>query len=214
MEPNLLTMARKTYDEFIGKRFGNWLVTGIDPTREIYMDRKGRRVYFAKAFVTCTCSARALVRIADLKRGRSSMCRSCMGKKAEARLPHYVGRENGRWKGFGEIPGRMIGQIKSNARVRKLNFDLSPEYLHSLWIAQGRRCAITGEIMIMPPSNKSGTEDEKQRFASLDRIDSGLGYVEGNVQWVCKTVNLMKQNLQTVNFLQWVKAIHDFNKDT
>lgn len=36
---------------------------------------------------------------------------------------------------------------------------------------------------------------------SLDRIDSNKGYVEGNVQWVHKDVNMMKQSYSNERFI-------------
>ena len=43
--------------------------------------------------------------------------------------------------------------------------------------------------------------------ASLDRIDSSKGYIEGNVQWVHKRVNLMKGNMSTENFIEWCNLV-------
>lgn len=41
--------------------------------------------------------------------------------------------------------------------------------------------------------------------ASLDRIDSSKGYIEGNVEFVCSAINLAKNNFSKeamVSFLQ------------
>jgi hypothetical protein len=43
--------------------------------------------------------------------------------------------------------------------------------------------------------------------ASLDRIDSSLGYVRGNVQWLHKDVNWMKNTLDQDRFIELCKAI-------
>ena len=37
--------------------------------------------------------------------------------------------------------------------------------------------------------------------ASLDRIDSSKGYIEGNVQWVHKSVNIMKCDFSSDIFI-------------
>jgi len=42
---------------------------------------------------------------------------------------------------------------------------------------------------------------------SLDRIDSSVGYVRGNVQFVCNVVNRIKQELLQEELLQWCKRI-------
>lgn len=43
--------------------------------------------------------------------------------------------------------------------------------------------------------------------ASLDRIVSTKGYVEGNVQWVCKMVNIMKNVYDQEDFINMCKKI-------
>ena len=43
--------------------------------------------------------------------------------------------------------------------------------------------------------------------ASLDRIDSTKGYIEGNVQWVDKIVNAMKWNIPEKYFIEICKTI-------
>ena len=49
-----------------------------------------------------------------------------------------------------------------------------------------------------------------QRLASLDRIDNDLGYVKGNVRWICKRLNYMKHILSEDEFLGWIKEIYEF----
>lgn len=43
--------------------------------------------------------------------------------------------------------------------------------------------------------------------ASLDRIDSSLGYIIGNVQWVYKGVNFMKGEMSHDYFIEMCKMI-------
>lgn len=42
---------------------------------------------------------------------------------------------------------------------------------------------------------------------SIDRIDSSVGYVRGNVQFVCDVVNRMKQDLPEVELRVWCARI-------
>ena len=48
--------------------------------------------------------------------------------------------------------------------------------------------------------------------ASLDRIDSSKGYICGNVQWVHKDVNRMKQCFKEDRLLDLCKLIVEHNK--
>lgn len=42
---------------------------------------------------------------------------------------------------------------------------------------------------------------------SIDRIDSTVGYVRGNVQFVCDVVNRMKQDLPQTELFVWCRRI-------
>ena len=65
-------------------------------------------------------------------------------------------------------------------------------------IEQDFKCALTGfPIQAMNINNN----------ASLDRIDSSRGYVEGNLQWVLAEVNMMKQHYSQNRFIEICKAV-------
>lgn len=104
------------------------------------------------------------------------------------------------WKGHGEIPNWFMSHIKKGARVRNISFDVSIEFLWSLFLRQKRKCKLTGVDLKF-----SGLKGETT--ASLDRIDSLLGYTESNVQWVHKRVNRMKINIPQQEFIDWCKAV-------
>ena len=42
---------------------------------------------------------------------------------------------------------------------------------------------------------------------SIDRIDSSVGYVRGNVQFVCDIVNRMKSDLSQEELYEWCGLI-------
>lgn len=64
--------------------------------------------------------------------------------------------------------------------------EISYEYLLDLWESQKGCCALTGIPMVHVFNS--------MKTISVDRIDSSKGYVPGNVQLVCKWVNLAKQD--------------------
>jgi archaellum component FlaC len=45
------------------------------------------------------------------------------------------------------------------------------------------------------------------QIESLDRIDSKLGYIEGNVQWLHKDVNYMKQEYSQEYYIDICKKV-------
>lgn len=48
--------------------------------------------------------------------------------------------------------------------------------------------------------------------ASLDRIDSSKGYVEGNVHWVHKDINIMKWDFPLETFIKMCKFVAENNR--
>lgn len=115
----------------------------------------------------------------------NKLCKACANK-----IP-----DNNNHKGFylGVLRASFAHKYKNNAGLRGIEWNLSYEYLAQLLIDQDFKCALSGRpISAMEVNNN----------ASLDRIDSKLGYVENNVQWVTSTINMMKQNYTQEEFIQ------------
>lgn len=72
-----------------------------------------------------------------------------------------------------------------------------------LWNAQGGVCPYTGLAMQLPASTVGFKKHGTPTSASLDRIDPTGGYVKGNVEFVCRFVNMGKQAFNR-------KAVQDF----
>lgn len=95
----------------------------------------------------------------------------------------YVIKQKARW--IHDLPSLNDYRSKQKAkRPERFAVTITPEFLHSLWDAQGGLCALSGMPMLHEFNNL--------RSVSIDRIDSNLGYVPGNVQLVCRWVNLAK----------------------
>ena len=96
--------------------------------------------------------------------------------------------------------------LRCGAKSRSLDFTIDIKYAWELFEAQKRLCFLTGLPIILQQSLKkfSATKDST---ASLDRIDSGSGYVKGNVQWVHKDVNCMKMRLTNERFIEICKLV-------
>ena len=73
-----------------------------------------------------------------------------------------------------------------------------------LFIKQNRKCALSGLELSFPKIN-----GDQSYTASIDRIDSSLGYIEGNVQWVHKDINIMKNKYDQDYFIQMCKLISE-----
>lgn len=120
-----------------------------------------------------------------------------------ARITH--GPKSPNWGGHGEISGDFWHNIRRGAEGRKkgggqkqtyrggVPFEITIEQAWTLFEAQDRRCALTGIPLVMYP--------KRERTASLDRIDSKVGYTLDNVQWIHKDVNIMKNRFPENRFL-------------
>ena len=143
----------------------------------------------------CQCGVTKIIQGSTLLSGRAVSC-GCLKKRR--------GKDNPCWTGCGELSGEFISSIKANARKKKIPFLVSKEYLWELYQKQGGKCALTGISLSLEDPRYS---DPYARTASLDRIDSTKGYVEGNVQWVHKTINSMKMDLSESDFLKWCRTV-------
>ena len=91
---------------------------------------------------------------------------------------------------------------KTGAEIRGLVFDISLDDVWFLYTAQEGRCALSG-IPI------GWSEVGSIHTASIDRIDSSMGYTKDNVQLLHKDVNFMKQHFSQEYFIEVCKAISD-----
>lgn len=89
---------------------------------------------------------------------------------------------------------------------QKCEFTITKEYIMELYNNQYGLCNMTNLPIFF---NLSGTDEIPT--ASLDRIDSNIGYVEGNVQWVHKTINLMKNVYNIEEFKYLCNCVSDAN---
>lgn len=70
-----------------------------------------------------------------------------------------------------------LNKARGHSKNREIGVDV--DYIKNLLEAQNQKCAYTGIPMELP--DHKGCKD-KRMCASLDRIDSTKGYIEGNVQ--------------------------------
>lgn len=117
---------------------------------------------------------------------------------------------------FGDKANRIppINKYKANPfkyylrgaskRFKECNLDL--EYLEQLWNTQQGICPYIKTKLVL---NNHSKRDLDFRFtASLDRIDSSIGYIKGNVQFISTAINYMKNTMshnQTIEFLNFIK---------
>lgn len=151
----------------------------------------------------CDCGNTIFAQQHYLEKGTSKCCRQCMSEKTS-------GHNCKLRKGYKEITGSFWWQINNVAASRGHVFKITQRYIYGLLIKQGHTCALSGLPIRIAQSSyeqKSGLHT-----ASLDRINSNLGYVKGNVQWVHKSVNLMKQDFYEEDFIYYCKQVASFQR--
>lgn len=80
-----------------------------------------------------------------------------------------------------------LTRAKQNAKGRGKEFNITLDSIYDLLDECGGRCAVTGA----PFSLDFISRDGRRPFApSIDRINSAIGYVPGNVRLVCLAANL------------------------
>ena len=125
----------------------------------------------------------------------------------------YCGANSANWKGYGRISARYFSQVKSNAKTRNISFDLSIEEMWHKFVEQEEKCAISGIKLILTGDTHSH-KTRADETASLDRIDNNKGYSADNIQWVHKTVNIMRNKLEMDEFIKLCHQISEHNKAT
>lgn len=95
-------------------------------------------------------------------------------------------------------------KFKSSAELREIPWYISMDDVADTMDGQGSRCALTGWDISFPDWGHS-----QDAPASIDRIDSSLGYTKDNIQLVVRKVNMMKQQYTQEEFIEVCKAVAD-----
>lgn len=183
----------------------------IKKERRTIVSRTGKPYRCWIATVQCPFCKDIYEKIWEKKTSKSKTCQHCNRVNRGWEKPRYG------YKNCGQLSKGVFGRIKNTARARNIEFNLDHEFLWALYQKQEGKCALSGlelklELNYMNSSTgKSTFIDPKPVTASLDRIDSTKGYVEGNVQWVHKAINLMKSSLIENDFIYYCKKVSDFN---
>lgn len=170
--------------DLLGQKFGKLTVIGesAKTNRE------------ARWLCLCECGKEKSILSSTLKNGNTRSC-GCLRN-----IPY-------RWNGHEEMNGTYWNMIKS--RRKNKTFSITKEQIWEKFLSQDRKCAISGVPLTFA---KSYNKNRKDQTASLDRIDSSIGYILNNVQWVHKDVNIMKNALPQEKFIKWCEIIYKNNK--
>jgi hypothetical protein len=147
----------------------------------------------------CECGDVVYRCSAHLKRGRC-ICHKCKAIEEHKKF------------GFEDIRAHHWYNIKKYAIKRNLEFNISMEYAWGVFEKQQGRCALSDLPIWFAKTRKEHATGGTT--ASLDRIDSSKGYVEGNVQWVHKWINVMKSDHTEAEFLYYCEQVVNKQRKT
>lgn len=143
-----------------------------------------------KQLFICHCGNKFYVMPDSLLRNHTKSC-GC--------LKNLSGVDANRWNGYQEISLSYWHNIKNGAKNRNLEFNITLEYIWELFLKQNRKCTLSN-IKLTLGSRKTQT-------ASLDRIDSSKGYIEDNIQWIHKMLNIIKMDLRQEDFIIYCNLV-------
>ena len=156
----------------IGKKYG--LLSVIDDGGK---DNKGHLMYLCE----CECGNTKKIHGTHLRSGKTISC-GCKNKLKTIGSDFWY---------------RIINHgVNTRAGRKELEKNITKEYIYDLFLEQKGLCKLSGLPITLPK-----TWRDRKHSASLDRIDSNKGYIVGNVQWVHKMVNVMKNTFPQDMFL-------------
>lgn len=95
-----------------------------------------------------------------------------------------------------------FNQFKSSAETRGIYWGITVDDVADIMEGQNNKCALTDWNIEFP---ECGHPNEAP--ASIDRIDSEVGYTRENSQLLTRQVNMMKQHYSQEDFIEVCKAI-------
>jgi len=133
--------------------------------------------------------------IRNKKLGRQNFCsRTCVGLNnvknfGDKRSNYDVSKHSG-WRKDDYTKFRYHFR---NVKKRNKEFNLTLEDLKLIWEQQEGKCSYLGIKLNLNSYGK--IKKDPITSASLDRIDSSKGYVKGNIQWISRAINYMKNDM-------------------
>jgi hypothetical protein len=115
----------------------------------------------------------------------------------------------------GCIPMWYFNQTKRSSTKRRIEFNVTATYVNDVFLKQNKKCVLSGVDLVF---GLTKFDNKNKTTASMDRIDSWRGYVEGNIQWLHKDANIFKGRKsdakviwECTKFKDIICAIADFN---
>ena len=183
----------KPFVDITGKRYGKLVALSYAGVKDSGRGREKQWLCQCDCGNTCTTRYRGLIN------GHAKSC-GCIGKSnlIKHKLP-------GGWNKIAEGEAcfnNLFHRAQNNAKGRKHCFELTKLEYRTL---TKMNCYYCGQ----PPSQISRAKGTYGTyvFNGIDRINSNIGYITGNVRACCKTCNFAKGTLTEEEFYQWIDRL-------
>jgi hypothetical protein len=201
-----ITSSNHTITDLTGKRVGRWLI--LYRADNIVRYTKGLKKSQVGWYCRCDCGTEKIVAATSLIHQGTHSCGCYRSDMITAVNKKNTGENN-----YSYIKDRKIAVFrkvfigyKSTAkrynRIFNLSFDEFTDIIQ-------KPCVYCG----LPPSNirfnEGRSKNEKYPYSGIDRIDSSIGYVMGNVVSCCWDCNRNKGGLSKEQFLAWVERVYN-----
>ena len=143
----------------------------------------------------------------------ATYCRACNTRQcAEWRAQNKGYKPSGKVTAVPQEDRLLMSAIRqrlvdARCRCKKLGRsapEISADYLYNLFKNQKGNCSLSGVPLSL--------EKDHPHCLSLDQIEPGVGYVEGNVQWLSWYINRAKGEMPTDVFLSMCATVLDHRK--
>lgn len=166
--------------DLTGKKFGNWTAV----CRLQVSEGSSGTVYDC----ICDCGFERPILASLLNLDRAPRCPECI-KEVYKR----------------SVQKAFWSRFLSHAESRGLEVEFSEEWVWSLLEKQNWKCALSGVDLTVA----TNATDRKNGVttASIDRVNSDLGYTRENTKFVHKDLNRMKSDFPEPHFVEWCRLV-------
>jgi hypothetical protein len=179
-------------EDHTGKTFGKLTAIKFE-----YQNKRGAAMWLFK----CECGNTITFRASDVKRGQYKSC-GCITK------PDYIGNKSSCWKGYEGLSGDYWYRLTKSAKERGIPVEITIKDAWEQFVKQNYKCALTGINLFFPKVVRL-----RNGNASLDRIDSSKGYCLGNIWWIEKELNQLKNGYTVNELLHYAYLLVNYDKE-
>lgn len=144
-----------------------------------------------KIHVRCDCGVEAWRFPANITAGKSLGCRACGNKRIGLTKTNEYSQE---WQ-KDRVFAYFIGHTKTEFKIDK----------EQAWQVSQTPCWYCG----VEPTNQLNYAGAIIYFSGIDRIDSSVGYVPGNIRPACWDCNRAKSVLTDAEFMSWLNRCYN-----